>query len=88
MPLSTLTAVPSDFKTGPRIRDPDALARFKLAHLGDPCEICELRPGVDAHHVRYRSQGGDDVESNLIWLCRSCHDGIHNGRLSRYDFVS
>ena len=72
--------MPSDFKHGPRLRDRDALARFRLEHLNEPCSICELRSGVEVHHRRYRSRGGDDVAENLLWLCRVCHDDIHSGR--------
>jgi len=60
--------MPSDFKHGPRLRDPDALARFRLENRGEPCSICELRPGVEVHHRNYRSRGGDDVSENLLWL--------------------
>jgi len=60
--------MPSDFKRGPRLRDPDALARFRLEHLNEPCDLCELRPGVEVHHRNYRSRGGDDVPENLLWL--------------------
>ena len=67
-----------------RIRDPDAIARFRLEHLGEPCDICERRPGTDPHHVQYRSQGGADVPENLLWLCRTCHDDLHAGRINRY----
>jgi len=65
----------------PRIRDEYVLHLFRLQHLGEPCEACELRPGVDPHHRIYRSQGGGDVAENLMWLCRPCHDDVHNGRL-------
>ena len=63
-----------------RLRDPEALRRFALAHLGEPCEVCERRPGVEAHHRIFRSRSGDDKESNLVWICRPCHDDIHGGR--------
>ena len=69
-----------------RLRDTYALHLFRLHHLGEPCEICELRAGVDPHHVQYRSHGGDDVASNLLWLCRSCHDDVHNGRVDRHTY--
>jgi len=59
--------MPSDFKR-PRIKDPAALKRFRLMHIGEICEGCGLVPGVDPHHVKYRSQGGDDVPENLLWL--------------------
>lgn len=29
------------------------------------------------HHVRFRSQGGEDLSENLISLCIHCHDLIH-----------
>lgn len=35
-----------------------------------------------AHHVIYRSLGGQDVESNLVWLCRRCHEDIHAHRIA------
>jgi hypothetical protein len=43
-----------------------------------PCEICEAQ-AVDIHHINCKGMGGDptgskDVFSNLMALCRSCHD--------------
>jgi 5-methylcytosine-specific restriction endonuclease McrA len=70
--------MPSDFKRGPRLRDPAALARFRLVNLGEPCERCERRPGVEVHHRNFRSRGGDDVPENFAWLCRPCHDEAHH----------
>ena len=67
-------------KSPRRVRDPDALRRFRLEHLGEPCERCELRPGNQAHHKIFRSQSGDDHESNLIWLCGFCHSEMHGIR--------
>jgi 5-methylcytosine-specific restriction endonuclease McrA len=69
----------SDPKPPARIRDPELLARFRFERLGEPCEMCERRPGTEAHHAHYRSRGGSDVYENLIWLCRPCHDSIHRG---------
>ena len=31
----------------------------------------------DPHHIVYRSAGGSDDLSNLVWLCRTCHDAEH-----------
>lgn len=73
-----------DPKPPKRIRDPDALRRFRLEHQGEPCDLCELRLGVHVHHKTFRSQGGGDVPDNLLWLCYICHDDIHSGRLDRY----
>jgi hypothetical protein len=79
-----LPAASFDPRPPGRIKDPEALRQFRLEHLGEPCEICERRPGTDPHHTLFRSQGGDDSEKNLLWLCRLCHDSVHNGRLDRY----
>ena len=62
-----------------RVKDRDAIRRYKLERMGDPCDWCEQRPGTDAHHVVFRSQGGDDHADNLAWLCRTCHDREHFG---------
>jgi 5-methylcytosine-specific restriction endonuclease McrA len=70
----------SDPKPPKRVRDPEALKRFRLEHANEPCDMCEMRVGVDSHHRVYRSRGGSDVPENLVWLCRPCHDDIHAGR--------
>lgn len=38
--------------------------------------VC-LGRGDQAHHKRRRSQGGQDTPSNLLWICRKCHDHVH-----------
>lgn len=32
---------------------------------------------MHAHHIVYRSHGGDDADWNLVTLCDRCHDAIH-----------
>jgi len=68
----------------PRVKDPDALKRFRLAHVGEPCDMCERRIGIHVHHRVFRSQGGGDVEENLHWLCGYCHDQAHGVRSTWY----
>ena len=72
--------MPSDFKRGPRIKNPEALKRFRLAHLGEPCEDCRERPGTQVHHVIFKGQQGDDVPDNFRWLCIYCHGKAHGVR--------
>jgi 5-methylcytosine-specific restriction endonuclease McrA len=45
-----------------------------------PCENCGSK-AVDVHHINYRSHCGEDVIDNLIGLCRSCHNAVHNGKI-------
>lgn len=35
----------------------------------------------DPHHIIRRSRGGQDLESNLIAVCRPCHRRLHNNEL-------
>jgi 5-methylcytosine-specific restriction endonuclease McrA len=42
------------------------------------CENCG-KTAVDIHHLKFRSQGGQDVIENLMALCRECHFEVHNG---------
>ena len=40
------------------------------------------RPAVHAHHLRFRSQGGEDAEENLVGLCLVHHlRAVHGGYL-------
>lgn len=34
------------------------------------------------HHLVYRSAGGTDELSNLVWLCFKCHQAEHDHELS------
>ena len=44
-----------------------------------PCEVCGAR-AKDIHHIRGRGKG-KDVITNLMAVCRSCHDKCHsNGK--------
>jgi hypothetical protein len=43
--------------------------------------VCTRRD-VTPHHLRFRSRGGDDGESNVTSLCVWCHlEGVHGGSL-------
>ncbi len=34
-------------------------------------------PNADAHHIRHRGTGGEDVEWNLIYLKHELHQELH-----------
>lgn len=46
------------------------------------CIICEtwIEEGVKFHHEPLKSQGGQDIESNGVMLCNSCHHERHFGK--------
>lgn len=44
-----------------------------------PCENCGNR-AVDVHHLKFRSQGGEDIPENLMGLCRDCHNRAHGSK--------
>jgi hypothetical protein len=66
-----------------RISDPPELRKAKKAvreRSGGKCEaripsVCTGR-ATDAHHVKMRSRGGKHDPSNLLDVCRRCHDWI------------
>jgi len=33
------------------------------------CQFCGSMQNLQVHHLKFRSQSGDDVEQNLITLC-------------------
>jgi hypothetical protein len=49
------------------------------------CQYCKGKSKdsrLHAHHIIFRSNKGSDEESNLITLCKTCHDKLHNGEIS------
>lgn len=50
--------------------------RISAAKMG-PCRVCSLRTDVDLHHLVWREHGGDDVEANIVPVCRSDHEALH-----------
>ena len=48
-----------------------------LRRDGWRCQSCGTMSNLEVHHKEFRSQSGDDSEENLITLCTSCHDAVH-----------
>ena len=49
------------------------------------CQNCKGKSKenrIEVHHIIFRSKGGSDEESNLISLCKSCHDKVHNDTIA------
>jgi 5-methylcytosine-specific restriction endonuclease McrA len=64
----------------PLRKDPEAWARLRLEILKRDrwrCQNCGSMTNLDVHHLRRRSNLGNDAEDNLITLCRICHRLLH-----------
>lgn len=53
------------------------------------CRWCgATNRSIDLHHIRYRRGVVDDVEENLICLCRFCHMFVHGGKSKTGDSIA
>ena len=51
---------------------------------GYTCQHCKGKTKdskLEVHHIIFRSQKGSDEENNLICLCKTCHDKLHEGKI-------
>ena len=64
----------ADPKRGPRVRNPDLMRAMHTEHR--ECCLCGRTNRLELHHVLPRGRGGDDVRSNLVWLCAEQHGRI------------
>ena len=49
------------------------------------CQHCKDKnknSKLEVHHITFRRNGGSDEESNLITLCKTCHDNLHEGNIT------
>ena len=52
---------------------------YVLARDSYICQSCKGKSKdskLEVHHIVFRSEQGSDEESNLITLCKTCHDGL------------
>ena len=40
-------------------------------------QVCGRLKNLDVHHIRRRSALGDDSETDLMTICRECHQALH-----------
>jgi ribosome-binding protein aMBF1 (putative translation factor) len=46
------------------------------------CVACLAKEDLQHHHLVTRKEGGKDDETNLITLCVSCHDKLHERQIA------
>ena len=57
---------------------------YVLSRDNYTCQHCKGKTKdskLEVHHIIFRSQNGSDEESNLITLCKTCHDKLHEGKI-------
>lgn len=59
-----------------------AVRRIVLARDGRRCRVCGSRDQVEAHHIRFRSLGGEHTTANTACLCAAHHADVHGYRLT------
>jgi hypothetical protein len=58
---------------------------FILARDNYTCQHCKGKTKnvkLEVHHIVFRRNDGSDEHDNLITLCKTCHDGLHNGKFN------
>ena len=46
------------------------------------CRACGKCAPEHLHHIRYRSQGGEDSTNNTCGVCAKCHADIHASKIA------
>ena len=46
------------------------------------CQVCGCLKNLDVHHLKRRSALGEDLETNLITLCRDCQQILHSSNVT------
>jgi hypothetical protein len=61
---------------------PSWMRRMVLLRDGNRCRCCRRRYLLMAHHAIFRSEGGETHPRNLVGLCGTCHEMVHEGKLT------
>lgn len=60
------------------LRSPEWRAKSSAILTRDKiCRICEMSPSTDAHHLTYDRISFENLDTDLIGVCRKCHNTIH-----------
>ncbi len=60
------------------------LKAYVLSRDNYTCQHCKGKskdPKLQCHHIIFRSNGGTDTPDNLITLCSTCHQKLHEGKI-------
>ena len=51
-------------------------------HICQHCKGKKNDKRLEVHHIIFRKNGGSDEQENLITLCKTCHDDLHDGYIT------
>ncbi|CAM4313856.1 RNA-guided endonuclease IscB [Vreelandella rituensis] len=71
----------AEYQQGPLLYDKNFKSACKTRDK-HRCRVCSSEDSLQVHHLVYRTNGGSDKLSNLMTLCRSCHDNHHQNGLA------
>jgi hypothetical protein len=57
---------------------------FVLDRDSYKCQHCKGKSKdkrLEVHHIIFRSNNGSDEQDNLVTLCKTCHDMVHDGKI-------
>jgi hypothetical protein len=66
-----------------------ALRRAARLAMDDyTCQHCYATTNLNVHHITYERLGCEDIDTDLVTLCKACHNRLHNklgyGRTTNY----
>lgn len=73
---------PEGFDLQAELQVEEGLRERILARDRYQCQVCGTTNNLHVHHILFRSQGGQDDESNMVTVCFTHHDAIHAHRLT------
>ena len=53
-----------------------AIDGYKCVMCGRPLETCKKK-SLDVHHISYENLGNENVYTDLVTLCSTCHRNLH-----------
>jgi hypothetical protein len=58
---------------------------YVLSRDNYTCQCCKGKTKdnkLEVHHIIFKKNKGSDEQDNLIVLCKTCHDSLHEGKIS------
>lgn len=59
-----------------------AYVLYRDNHTCQHCKGKKKDSRLEVHHIIFRKDKGSDEQENLITLCKTCHDDLHDGKIA------